>query len=153
MNEVLESIRAQEERISKSDSDKEAESSDGGWDSGGDNDELPKDQEKKLISDIFDAISQFTKLNNISDTDYFAMAGKKRKKKVKPMQSEMSAEKKEPQLTEGKSKKLINVPKKQKVTVAPMVSQKNYQTNTLSVQQKRRSFISDFRQVPSQQEY
>lgn len=71
------------------------ESSDGGWSSGDENDELPKSEEKKLISDIFDAISQFTKLNNISDANYLTKAGKKRKKKVKTMQSEMIAEKKE----------------------------------------------------------
>ena len=91
---MLKSIKAQEEQISKrNSSDKEDESSDGGWGSCGDNDELPKDQEKKLINDIFEAITKFTKLNNISDAEYF---GKRGKKKTKPIQLDLSAEKKEP---------------------------------------------------------
>lgn len=70
----------------KDESDKEEQSSDGGWGSGGENDELPKDKEKKLIDDIFEAITQFTKINNISDADYYAMNQNKRiKKKIKPV--------------------------------------------------------------------
>jgi hypothetical protein len=59
-------------------------------------------------------------------------------------------------LTEAKSKKIIGPPKKQKVTVnaaATNPAVKNYQTNTLSVQHKRRSFVTDYRYFPSQQEY
>lgn len=57
-------------------------------------------------------------------------------------------------MTEAKSKKIIGPPpKKQKVAVLANPAVKNYQTNTLSVQHKRRSFVTDYRYVPSQQEY
>lgn len=57
-------------------------------------------------------------------------------------------------MTEAKSKKIIGPPpKKQKVAVVANPAVKNYQTNTLSVQHKRRSFVTDYRYVPSQQEY
>lgn len=89
------------------------------------------------MNNIFSAINQFAKFNNMSDAEYYMLNKQKKlgyKLKSKPI--EAIQEHKE-HSNEVKSK----LTKRPKIQQAPP-NLKNYQSNTLSIQQKRRSFAN-----------
>lgn len=92
MAQVLKSIRG-EERKKQEDSDNDSSDGSGGPDL---NDDLDDEEEKRLISNIFDTMNEFANLNNLNGSFRVPTSIKKKRKAKQSIEPIIEEKKSEP---------------------------------------------------------